>query len=232
MLRRFSQRPAHHRNRAEYNGRVHRGSCLHGVCASATDRRSHSLHRYQGSKREFHSCPILRNSRFHIRRGEHHQILRPRPGYPPEEEDPDARVFFRHRPHETIYSGSWKRATPGQRVSLLFSWAHHHRRQPQTGAVVTISVAPEQDQAPSKHRANAPRCNSSDPHLTDREKDILSLLMKEGSLGLTDIKNDLNLSPSTAHRTLRSLEEEGLVKSIGKMRCLTDFGLGVAEDLP
>lgn len=100
-----------------------------------------------------------------------------------------------------------------------------------TGAVVTISVAPEQDQAPSKHRANAPRRNSSDPHLTDREKDILSLLMKEGSLRPTDIKNDLDLSPSTAHRTLRSLEEEGLVKSIGKMRCLTDFGLGVAEDL-
>ncbi|MFR3272948.1 MAG: hypothetical protein ACLTQI_03430 [Slackia sp.] len=38
------------------------------------------------------------------------------------------------------------------------------------------------------------------------------------------------MSPSTAHRTLRSLEER-LVKSIGKMRCLTDFGLGVAEDL-
>lgn len=100
-----------------------------------------------------------------------------------------------------------------------------------TGAVVTISVAPEKNRGPSNHRASAPRRNDSDPRLTDREKDILVLLMQEGSLRLTDIKNDLGLSPSTAHRTLGCLEEAGLVESIGKMRRLTDFGLSVAEDL-
>ncbi|MFR3272949.1 MAG: ATP-binding protein [Slackia sp.] len=68
-----------------------------------------------------------------------------------------------------------------------------------TGAVVTISVAPEQDQAPSKHRANAPRCNSSDPHLTDREKDILSLLMKEGSLKAHGYQERPRFEPQ--HRT-------------------------------
>lgn len=55
--------------------------------------------------------------------------------------------------------------------------------------------------------------------------------MQEESLRLTDIKNDLGLSPSTAHRILGNLEEAGLVESVGKMRCLTDFGLGIAEDL-
>lgn len=99
------------------------------------------------------------------------------------------------------------------------------------GAVVTISVAPGQDRSPSKRHASTPQRNDSTPRLTDREKDILRLLMQEGSLRLTDIKNDLGLSPSTAHRTLGNLEEAGLVESVGKMRCLTDFGLGIAEDL-
>ena len=99
------------------------------------------------------------------------------------------------------------------------------------GAVVTISVAPGQDRSPSKRHTSTPQRNDSTPRLTDREKDILRLLMQEGSLRLTDIKNDLGLSPSTAHRILGNLEEAGLVESVGKMRCLTDFGLGIAKDL-
>ena len=99
------------------------------------------------------------------------------------------------------------------------------------GAVVTISVAPGQDRSPSKRHTSTPQRNDSTPRLTDREKDILRLLMQEESLRLTDIKNDLGLSPSTAHRILGNLEEAGLVESVGKIRCLTDFGLGIAEDL-
>lgn len=102
-----------------------------------------------------------------------------------------------------------------------------------TGAVVTISVNPEQDYAPPKppERRERPRRSALIPPLNDREKDILYLLLQEGSLRLTDIKNDLGLSPSTVHRTLAGLEEAGLIESVGKLRTLTDMGERAANEL-
>lgn len=105
-----------------------------------------------------------------------------------------------------------------------------------TGAVVTISVKPEddyEDREPLRlrERPARPRRSALIPPLTDREKDILYLLMQEGPSRLTDIKNELELSPSTVHRALTSLEEAGLVESVGKIRTLTELGEHVVGKL-
>ncbi len=97
------------------------------------------------------------------------------------------------------------------------------------GAVVTISVAPEQERGPA-HISRKKR-ESLIPPLTDREKDILFLFTQEGPLRLTDIKEELEISPSTAHRTLAKLEEYGLIQTTGKLRSLTDFGSDVVNQL-
>lgn len=101
-----------------------------------------------------------------------------------------------------------------------------------TGAVVTISVNPEEEMAPPKKPGlSKAKRNALIPPLNDREKDVLYLFMQEGSLRLTDIKEELQLSPSTVHRTLGKLEEYGIIESAGKMRVLTDFGSDVADQL-
>lgn len=96
-----------------------------------------------------------------------------------------------------------------------------------SGAVVTISVNPEEDRRPISQRKR----NAIIPPLTDREKDVLYLFMQEHTLRLTDIKDELGLSPSTVHRILAKLEEQGIIESAGKMRVLTDFGGQVADQL-
>lgn len=103
-----------------------------------------------------------------------------------------------------------------------------------TGAVVTISINPDDDREPPRKQElpqSKPKRSALVPPLTDREKDILYLLMKDGSLRLTDIKNELELSPSTVHRALTNLEETGLVESVGKIRTLTELGRQVAGKL-
>ena len=60
---------------------------------------------------------------------------------------------------------------------------------------------------------------------------MLFLFMQEHTLRLTDIKDELGLSPSTVHRILGKLEEQGIIESAGKMRVLTDFGSQVADQL-
>lgn len=97
-----------------------------------------------------------------------------------------------------------------------------------SGAVVTISVNPEEE----NHRPISQKKRGVIiPPLTDREKDVLYLFMQEHTLRLTDIKDELNLSPSTVHRILGKLEEQGIIESAGKMRVLTDFGGQVADQL-
>lgn len=96
-----------------------------------------------------------------------------------------------------------------------------------SGAVVTISVNPEEDGRPISQRKRS----AIIPPLTDREKDVLYLFMQEHTLRLTDIKDELGLSPSTVHRILAKLEEQGIIESAGKMRVLTDFGGQVADQL-
>ncbi|RNL37798.1 histidine kinase [Slackia equolifaciens] len=97
-----------------------------------------------------------------------------------------------------------------------------------SGAVVTISVSPEEeDRRPISQKKRGVII----PALTDREKDVLFLFMQEHTLRLTDIKDELGLSPSTVHRILGKLEEQGIIESAGKMRVLTDFGSQVANQL-
>ncbi len=104
------------------------------------------------------------------------------------------------------------------------------------GSVITISVIPEEDlkkeEAAKKVAEQQKRTKKVVvPHLTDREKDTLYLFKKNESLRLTDIKNELELSPSTVYRLLENLEQNGLIEAVGKIRIITDYGIEVADEL-
>ena len=98
-----------------------------------------------------------------------------------------------------------------------------------TGAVVTVSLVKKKQQ-----RATEPPDTMPLPPipLNDREKAFITLLQREGELGITEIK-DLYGSPvSTTYTTLNKLEEAGLVeKSTGKKRSLTPLGYQLATTL-
>lgn len=100
-----------------------------------------------------------------------------------------------------------------------------------TGAVVTLSVMPEEQPNTAPTRGQRPKRNVPIPALTDREKDVLYLFMQENTLRVTDVCDELGLGPSTAHRALKKLEEHGILETVGKMRALTDFGAQVADQL-
>ncbi len=97
-----------------------------------------------------------------------------------------------------------------------------------SGAVVTLSINPEQD---DPRPISQKKRGVIIPALNDREKDVLFMFMQEHTLRLTDIKDELGISPSSVHRILGKLEEQGLIESVGKMRVLTDFGGQVADQL-
>ncbi|HAM16250.1 MAG TPA: histidine kinase [Eggerthellaceae bacterium] len=111
-----------------------------------------------------------------------------------------------------------------------------------TGAVVTITL----EHSPSAERpsAQAKRSDgqaSSSPspsqripisslyRLSPRERQFLDALMREGELGVTELKEITDTPGSTTFNTLKKLEEAGLVaKSPSKKRMLTDIGYEVA----
>ena len=103
------------------------------------------------------------------------------------------------------------------------------------GSVITISVVPEEElkkEQAAKAAAEEKKIKKVVvPHLTDREKDALYLFKENESLRLTDIKNELELSPSTVYRLLDSLEQHGLIEVVGKIRVITDYGIEVADEL-
>lgn len=99
-----------------------------------------------------------------------------------------------------------------------------------SGAVVTISVKPEDNFSP-KGAPTARQRQQMVPSLTDREQDVLYLFMQEQSLRVTDVCDNLGLAASSAHRVFKKLEEQGLIESVGKMRQLTDEGARVANAL-
>ena len=104
-----------------------------------------------------------------------------------------------------------------------------------SGAVITISLEhkspvtrKDQEKAPSTPRKPAlPQIP-----LSDREKMFVSILAREGDLGVTEL-NELTETPvSTVYNTLKRLEEMGLVdKTVGKKRGLTELGYAVASQL-
>lgn len=104
-----------------------------------------------------------------------------------------------------------------------------------SGAVVTISL---------KHKPTTPKANRTSNQgmtlarllptlpLSDREKEFLTLLTREGELGITAISELTGTPVSTTYNTLKKLEEAGLVeKSSGKKRWLTELGYQVAVEL-
>ena len=70
------------------------------------------------------------------------------------------------------------------------------------------------------------------PTLSQREREVLKLFLTEGDLGVTQIKNLLNIPPSSTHKILTNLEQSGLVQRVGnKRRILSDQGFAVANIL-
>ena len=104
-----------------------------------------------------------------------------------------------------------------------------------SGAVVTISLTRKRNEnrtfdtpETAKERANI----LPPIPLSDREKLFLTILMREGELGITELSSLTGTAASTTYNTLRKLEEAGLAeKSSGKKRWLTDLGFQVATSI-
>ena len=98
-----------------------------------------------------------------------------------------------------------------------------------SGAVVTISLVDKP--APRESKDDHIRVIPIVP-LSDREKEFLAILAREGSLGVTDLVKLTNYANSTTYNTLKKLEEAGLVeKESGQKRALTEIGRQTANSL-
>ena len=108
-----------------------------------------------------------------------------------------------------------------------------------SGAVITISLEHKStQQQPASHQVKPiPQMQPATPMpprvpRTEREKLFVSMLAREGELGVTEFKDLTDTPASTVYNTLRHLEEMGLVeKTMGKKRGLTDFGYDVAAQI-
>jgi predicted HTH transcriptional regulator len=70
------------------------------------------------------------------------------------------------------------------------------------------------------------------PHVSTRQKRVLSLVLEVGSVGPTLVSNELGVGLSTAHRDLAYLEKHGLIVSgEGGKRVLTDAGKSYLDAL-
>jgi anti-sigma regulatory factor (Ser/Thr protein kinase) len=93
------------------------------------------------------------------------------------------------------------------------------------GTVVTLRVAPRREvETPEQPSAEQP------PRLSNRQKQVLSLVMELGSAGPSAVARELSVGLSTAYRDLASLEEAGLILAdeSGK-RALTDRGVTLLD---
>ena len=112
-----------------------------------------------------------------------------------------------------------------------------------SGAVVTISLVRKQEEEPPA-RASREKGEGVSPArqpvalpislvpLSDREKVFLSTLLREGELGVTELKDLTGTANSTTYNTLKKLEELGLVeKTTGKKRWLTELGYQMTVQL-
>lgn len=104
-----------------------------------------------------------------------------------------------------------------------------------SGAVVTISLNKEVARSHERKgstAAPAPTRAISPIPLNDREIQFLTLLMREGELGVTELSSLTDNANSTTYNTLRKLEEASLVeKTNGKKRWLTELGYQVIVSL-
>lgn len=103
-----------------------------------------------------------------------------------------------------------------------------------SGAVVTITLDPSYKLAPAKpvepQTRTSMRPTMSLP-LSEREKLFITILMREGDLGITQMGEIAGTAPSTTFNTLSKLEDYGLVEKLGKKRSLTDLGYEIASAL-
>jgi DNA-binding transcriptional ArsR family regulator len=92
------------------------------------------------------------------------------------------------------------------------------------GTVVTLSVRPAQKSEPV---SEVPV-----PRLSQRQKQVLSLVMELGSAGPSAVARELSVALSTAYRDLASLEEAGLIVAddSGK-RALAERGITLLDSL-
>ena len=104
-----------------------------------------------------------------------------------------------------------------------------------SGAVVTISLEkiPDKKKPLEKDGSTARPIKAISPiPLSEREKTFITVLMREGDLGVTELSKLTGNISSTTYNTLRKLEESGLVeRTNGKKRWLTELGYQVAIEL-
>ncbi|MDO5328722.1 MAG: ATP-binding protein [Coriobacteriia bacterium] len=101
------------------------------------------------------------------------------------------------------------------------------------GAVVTISLIEnlknssafsENDQTLSDKKYSQ-KLKLMNPNLNLRDQQILKLLLEEGALGVSEIAQLINLPLSSTHKSLKDLEQNGLVTKLdNKKRILSNQG--------
>jgi uncharacterized membrane protein len=94
-----------------------------------------------------------------------------------------------------------------------------------SGTVVTLRAAhPEEDVA------SAASDDADVPRLTNRQKQVLSIILELGSVGPSVLSRELDVGVATAYRDLAFLEESGLIEAdhTGK-RTLTTYGVTCLE---
>lgn len=67
--------------------------------------------------------------------------------------------------------------------------------------------------------------------LTTRQKQVLALVLESGSAGPSIVSRELGVGLSTAYRDLASLEDLGLISSVGGKRALTEKGMALLGDV-
>lgn len=98
-----------------------------------------------------------------------------------------------------------------------------------SGAVVTVSVAPDHEPTHSASSYPTHRNPQATPpipaiRLDDREASIALLIHENGAMRLTDIYKTLDMPQSSTYRVLSKMKEAGIVDKDGKMFTLTDEG--------
>jgi predicted HTH transcriptional regulator len=93
------------------------------------------------------------------------------------------------------------------------------------GTVVTLRSA-----IPDAEPADIATGSGALPRLSDRQKQVLSIILELGSAGPSALSRELNVGVATAYRDLAFLEEAGLISAdeTGK-RSLTPYGVTCLE---
>lgn len=106
------------------------------------------------------------------------------------------------------------------------------------GAVVTISLvknlkdskAFSSEDKEQSNKIYEEKIKKLSPSLSDREKQIIKLIFKEGPQGISQIHKITNIPMSSVHKILTGLEQLNIICCItNKKRILTDQGFNIAQ---